>query len=60
MGVDTYVDQIIARSYNPGYIALSFIVSFAGCWTTLELLHRRTCTSGVYNWSVFPYLNFKI
>lgn len=55
MGFDAYVGQTIARSYNLGYIVLSFFVSFAGCWTTLELLHRRTCTSGVYNWSVSPF-----
>lgn len=36
--------------YNAGYIVLSYIVSLAGCVTTLELLHRRTSRLGLYNW----------
>ncbi|KAL8700546.1 MAG: hypothetical protein Q9201_005397 [Fulgogasparrea decipioides] len=46
-----FVDgQVIDHSYNPGYIVLSYLVSFVGCWTSLKLLHRRTSHHGFYNW----------
>lgn len=44
--------EIVHHHYNPGYIVLSYLVSFVGCWTTLKLLHRRTSHRGYYNWSV--------
>ncbi|KAA8652473.1 uncharacterized protein ATNIH1004_001377 [Aspergillus tanneri] len=40
----------IGVSYLAGYIILSYVVSTMGCATTLELLHRRTSGSGLYNW----------
>ncbi|GFF38046.1 MHYT domain signalling protein, putative [Aspergillus lentulus] len=40
----------VAVSYLAGYIFLSYVVSTMGCATTLELLHRRTSKSGLYNW----------
>lgn len=40
----------IGVSYMPGFIVLSYVVSVMGCITTLELLHRRTSRSGLYNW----------
>ncbi|PGH05616.1 hypothetical protein AJ80_08308 [Polytolypa hystricis UAMH7299] len=43
-------DHAISASYNPGLIVLSYFVSFIGCVTTLELLHRRTARFGLYNW----------
>ncbi|KAL9604935.1 MAG: hypothetical protein Q9219_000123 [cf. Caloplaca sp. 3 TL-2023] len=42
--------QITEHSYTPGYIVLSYFVSFVGCWTSLKLLHRRTARHGYYNW----------
>lgn len=45
-----FLGQLIAHSYVPGYVFLSFLVSFAGCWTALELLHRRTGAHGYHNW----------
>ena len=42
----------IPYSYNAGFIVLSYFISAVGCWTTLELLHRRTTTGGVSNWHV--------
>ena len=38
--------------YLAGYIVLSYFISLVGCITTLELLHRRTSRSGVYNWYI--------
>ena len=42
--------HIVPRSFTPGYILLSYLVSYVGAWTTLELLHRRTADRGRYNW----------
>ncbi|KAJ5246318.1 hypothetical protein N7468_001301 [Penicillium chermesinum] len=36
--------------YLGGYIFLSYVISWMGCATTLEMLHRRTSRSGFYNW----------
>ena len=41
--------DIVARSFIPGYIVLSYIVSYIGSVTTLELIHRRTSGRGVHN-----------
>ncbi|KAL8992867.1 MAG: hypothetical protein Q9169_006775 [Polycauliona sp. 2 TL-2023] len=41
---------VVRHQYNAGYIVLSYLVSFVGCWTTLKLLHRRTSHRGYYNW----------
>ena len=43
-------DGLIRHSYDPGFVVLSYLVSLAGCWTSLELLHRRTGARGYYNW----------
>ncbi|KAL8737487.1 MAG: hypothetical protein Q9181_001617 [Wetmoreana brouardii] len=50
MDPDHLDGQVIDHSYNPGYIVLSYLVSFVGCWTSLKLLHRRTSRHGFYNW----------
>ena len=47
-----YVGTPIVHSYDGGLIFLSYFISFVGCWTTLELLHRRTSIHGLYNWYV--------
>jgi NO-binding membrane sensor protein with MHYT domain len=44
------VGTILPQSYNPGFVVLSYVVSFIGAVTTLELLHRRTSARGFYNW----------
>ncbi|KAI9837624.1 MAG: hypothetical protein M1838_004784 [Thelocarpon superellum] len=51
--MDTFSDwenQIVPRSFIPGFIVLSYVVSYLGAWTTLELLHKRTSGRGLYNW----------
>ncbi|OAL70865.1 hypothetical protein A7D00_5195 [Trichophyton violaceum] len=41
---------VVHQSFHPEFIFLSYIVSFVGCATCLELLHRRTARLGLYNW----------
>ena len=45
-------DELVPRSFIPAFILLSYVVSYVGTWTTLELLHRRTAGRGAYNWCV--------
>ncbi|KAI9676790.1 MAG: hypothetical protein M1829_002885 [Trizodia sp. TS-e1964] len=42
--------QIIPHSFAPIFVVLSYLVSYVGSLTTLELLHRRTAGKGLYNW----------
>ena len=42
--------RIVPRAFSVGYIVLSYLVSFVGAWTTLELINRRTGGRGLYNW----------
>jgi hypothetical protein len=44
--------HIIPRSFHAGFVILSYFVSFIGALTTLELIHCRTATKGLYNWLV--------
>ena len=46
--------DFVFHSYDAGFIVLSYVVSVVGCWTSLELLHKRTSSKGLYNWYVFP------
>jgi len=43
---------IVHHYYSAGFIVLSYIVSVTGCWTSLELLSRKTSKNGLYNWYV--------
>ena len=54
------VDEIVPHSYAPGFIVLSYLVSITGCWTTLELIHRKTSSRGYYNWCVSFHGNFHL
>ncbi|KAI8624602.1 hypothetical protein F5Y19DRAFT_310077 [Xylariaceae sp. FL1651] len=44
-----YQGQIVPRSFNPGFVVLSFLVSFIGAASTLELINRRTSRNGLLN-----------
>ncbi|RDL31329.1 uncharacterized protein BP5553_09538 [Venustampulla echinocandica] len=44
--------QIVPRSFSVGYAVLSYVVSYVGAWTTLELINRRTSGRGLYNWYI--------
>jgi NO-binding membrane sensor protein with MHYT domain len=42
--------QIVSRTFSPGLVVLSYVVSWIGAWTTLELINKRTAGRGLYNW----------
>ncbi|KAM0328462.1 hypothetical protein ACHAQA_004869 [Verticillium albo-atrum] len=44
-----YEGQIVPRSFNAGFITLSYVVSLIGAACTLELLNRRTSHKGKFN-----------
>ncbi|WYZ37402.1 hypothetical protein EsH8_II_000908 [Colletotrichum jinshuiense] len=46
---DQYHGHIVPRSFNAGFITLSFAVSLIGAASTLELLNRRTSPKGKFN-----------
>ena len=52
MAVSLIAGHTVEHSYEAKYIVLSYLVSIVGCWTALELLHRKTSSLGIYNWSV--------
>lgn len=39
----------LSAHYNGGYVVLSYLVSFVGAWTTLEMLLKRTGSTGLWN-----------
>jgi len=45
-----YDPPLAPQRFVPGYIVLSYFVSFLGSLSTLELLQRRTSQRGLYNW----------
>lgn len=47
--LEQYQGRIVQKEYNAGYIALSYLVSFVGAASTLELINRRTWFEGVSN-----------
>lgn len=44
-----YYGQIVPRSFNAGFVTLSYVVSFIGAASTLELINRRTSRNGLFN-----------
>lgn len=41
--------QIVPRSFNAGFVTLSYVVSLIGAASTLELINRRTAPKGKLN-----------
>ncbi len=41
--------NIVPRSFNAGFVALSYVVSLIGSAATLELINRRTAPKGKFN-----------
>ena len=39
----------LSAHYNGVYVFLSYLVSFVGAWTTLEMLLTRTGSTGLWN-----------
>ncbi len=46
---EQWIGHIVPRSFNAGFVALSFVVSLIGSTSTLELLNRRTAPKGSFN-----------
>lgn len=46
---DQWNGQVVPRSFNAGFVALSYVVSFIGAASTLELINRRTAPKGIFN-----------
>ncbi|KAI0802295.1 hypothetical protein GGR55DRAFT_683390 [Xylaria sp. FL0064] len=44
-----YQGHFVPRSFNPGFVILSFLVSLIGSISTLELINRRTSRNGLFN-----------
>ena len=44
------VDRPLSPIFDAVYVILTLLISIVGSWTTLELLHRRTDSRGLYNW----------
>lgn len=44
-----YQGEIVPRSFRPGFVVLSYVVSCIGAALTLELLNRRTSRNGLFN-----------
>ncbi|KAI1858716.1 uncharacterized protein JN550_012548 [Neoarthrinium moseri] len=44
-----YEGQVVPRSFNGGFVTLSYLVSFIGAASTLELINRRTSRNGLFN-----------
>lgn len=47
---------IVPKTFQAGFIVLSYAVSWIGSLTTLEIINRRTAGKGLYNW--YETLNF--
>ncbi|KAB5583340.1 hypothetical protein GE09DRAFT_1247614 [Coniochaeta sp. 2T2.1] len=41
--------HVVPRSFNPGFVTLSYVVSLIGALSTLELINRRTSPRGKLN-----------
>lgn len=46
---EQWKDQIVPRSFNGGFVTLSYVVSLIGAASTLELINRRTAPKGRVN-----------
>jgi hypothetical protein len=42
--------EIVPKTFQAGFIVLSYAVSWIGALTTLEVINRRTAGKGLYNW----------
>lgn len=47
--LEQWRDQIVPRSFNGGFVTLSYVVSLIGAVSTLELINRRTGNKGRIN-----------
>ena len=47
--IEKWGEQIVPRSFNAGFVTLSYVVSLIGAASTLELINRRTAPKGKIN-----------
>lgn len=47
--LEQWKGQIVPRSFNAGFVTLSYVVSLIGTASTLELINRRTAPKGKLN-----------
>ncbi|KUI59944.1 Signaling protein YkoW [Cytospora mali] len=47
--LEQWKGQIVPRSFNAGFVTLSYVVSLIGAASTLELINRRTAPKGKLN-----------
>ncbi|KAF4452164.1 Signaling protein ykoW [Fusarium austroafricanum] len=50
--LEEYLDQVVPKAYNAGYVALSYLISLVGAASTLELINRRSWFNGISNQTV--------
>lgn len=41
--------EVMPVSFDPALLVLSYVISWVGAASTLELIHRRTSRRGYYN-----------
>jgi hypothetical protein len=46
---DEWNGHVVPRSFNAGFVTLSYVVSLIGATATLELINRRTASKGIFN-----------
>ncbi|RGP69265.1 signaling ykow [Fusarium longipes] len=47
--LELYRGHVVPKEYNAGYVALSYVISFVGAASTLELINRRSWFNGISN-----------
>ena len=48
--IESMEGQIISRTFSPAFVVASYLISWIGAWTTIELLNKRTVSWDLYNW----------
>jgi hypothetical protein len=46
---EQWYGHVVPRSFSPGFVTLSYVVSLIGAASTLELINRRTAPRGKLN-----------
>lgn len=54
--LEQWKGHIVPRSFNAGFVTLSYVVSLIGAASTLKLINRRTAPKGKLNQYVVQFL----
>lgn len=54
--LEQWEGRVVPRSFNAGFVKLSYVVSLIGAASTLELINRRTAPKGNLNQYVVQIL----